>query len=272
MHQGLASPAPKSRNLTAGSRNLFKKSAELARILPAGAGLDAARHINRIGTDNADGFADIFRCKSAGEDDSLRLGNGTGSVPIAGDAGAAIVAGDRRIQKKGAGSPKSRELRSGASLPDAQCLDDRQVAGEALDHLGRLIAVELRRAKSNCPGEREDRLFGPVYEDTDWSHERRETPDQLRRGGRREAPRTLRIEVEADGMRPKFSSELRVVELGDATDLHSDHEGLCPGRRRNEKGLEGRTGIRGGHEVFADEEGVETCVSQIKKVGVRTES
>jgi len=150
MHQGLASPAPKSRNLTAGSRNLFKKSAELARILPAGAGLDAARHINRIGTDNADGFADIFRCKSAGEDDSLRLGNGTGSVPIAGDAGAAIVAGDRRIQKKGAGSPKSRELRSGASLPDAQCLDDWQVAGEALDHLGRLIAAHSPTARESA--------------------------------------------------------------------------------------------------------------------------
>ena len=69
-------------------------------------------------------------------------------------------------------------------------------------------------------------------------------------------------------MRTKFSGEFYVFELGEATDFHSDHEGLCLGSRRHEKGLEGRSRIRSRHEMLADEEGIETGGTELQQIGV----
>jgi len=264
--------APRSREFAAGACNLLEKGAELPRVFLARAGLDAAGYVDRIGADNPDGFTNIFGCKSTGEDDPLRLGSGPGSVPVAGNACAAIVAGHCGIQEKGTGCSISEELGSSASLRNAEGFDNGQVAGKALYDLGRLIAVELRSGKSERLREREDRFRGPVYEHADRRHEGRKAPDQFRSGGRRKATRTFGIKIQADGMRTKFGSEFCVFELGDTTDFHSDHGGLCLGSRRHEKSPQDRGRIRSRHELFTDEEGIETGGTKLRQIGVSSES
>ena len=72
--------------------NFVKESAELGRVFAAGAGFDAAGHIDRVGAHDADGFGDIFGRETACKDNPLRLGGGTGEMPVCGGAGTAKLA------------------------------------------------------------------------------------------------------------------------------------------------------------------------------------
>jgi hypothetical protein len=73
-------------------------------------------------------------------------------------------------------------------------------------------------------------------------------------------------------MRAEFGSEFCVFELGDTADFHSDHGGLCLGSRRHEKSPQGRGRIRSRHELFTDEEGIETGGTKLRQIGVSAES
>jgi len=256
---GFAIPNLQSGDVTAGARDFVEEGAELGGIFFAGAEFDATGHIDGVGADDADGFGDVFGSESAGEDDALGLRSGAREVPVAGCAAAAVVAGESGVQQKGGGAAKAGKIRRGTSLPQAQGLDDRQTAGDAIDNLLRFVAVELRGGKTEGFAKRYDRRLRPVDKDADGGDERRKSADQFGGCERRDAARAGVVKIQADGVSTEVGGEFGVFQLGDATDFDADHGKYLTGRRGatgllwgSEQLEESRGGVGSQHEVFAD--------------------
>lgn len=139
-----------------GAVHFVEKGAELDGILLPRTHFDSAGNINGKGANDADGFGDIFRSEPAGENDALRLRGGTGSVPVAGDAASAVLAGKRGIEKKGRSAAITGKIRRASSLADWQCLNHRQTASDSVDHLRRFVAVKLRSSEAQGFAEGDD--------------------------------------------------------------------------------------------------------------------
>ena len=128
----------------AGSAGYFvEESAKLGGVFFAGAGFDAASHIDGVRADNADCFTHIFGRESARENHALRLRDGAGQMPIAGGARASVLAGNRGIEKKRRGAAITRKFGRGSSLPDVHRFDDGQATGDGVNNLLGFLAVEL---------------------------------------------------------------------------------------------------------------------------------
>ncbi len=80
---------PLRRDLLVGAGDFGEECTELAGILFAGLGFDAARDVHRIGANGEDGFSNIFRSETAGEKDGEFGGGAFCDFPIGDAAGAA---------------------------------------------------------------------------------------------------------------------------------------------------------------------------------------
>ena len=258
--------------LAGGAGDGFEEGLEFGGIFAAGARFDAAGDVHAVGADDADRFAYIFGREATGEDDAMRLGDGAGEMPIGGGAGAAELAGLRGVNQKGCGGSKFCVRGWRSSLPHAQRLDDWHLRGHLIHDARGFIAVKLRRGKVKRAAKRDGRRRFPVNEDADGGDERRKAIDEFGGGSRGDRARTLRIEIQADGVGAELDGELGVFELGDAADFDADHGRLCLRRRGVQKYAKRDARIGGEHEVFADEKSIEASGVEIFQIVVRAQA
>jgi hypothetical protein len=160
-----------------GAIYFVEEGAEFDGIFFAGAGFDAAGHIDGKWADDTDGFGNVFGSEAARENDAVRLGSATSEVPVAGGAAAAVLAGERRVEKERGGGAKAGKIRCGSPLPQAQNFDNGETAGDSVNNLCGFVAVELSGSEAQCFAESGHRSGGPIHEDADRSDEGRETTD-----------------------------------------------------------------------------------------------
>src|SRR5271165_1650723 len=219
-----------SGDVAGGAGDFVEEGAELGGIFFAGAGFDSAGYIDGVGPNDADGFGDVFGGESTCKDDAMGLCEGAGEVPVADGAGAAVVSGERRVQKESGGATKAGKIRRGSSLTQAHDLDDRQTARDAIDNLRRFIAVKLCRGKMQGLAKRHDRRVVPVHEHADERDKRGDAADQFRGREGCEAAWAAVEKIQAKGVGAEFGGEFGVFQFGDATDFDANHYGQCSGR------------------------------------------
>src|SRR4051794_29854786 len=158
--RGLA-PGARPRFASSWALDPFEEGAQLAVVLHAGRGLDAAADVDGVGAHEADRGGDVVGSEAAAEEERLGALVRREHAPVEaapGAAGAALVV---RVEEEPRGA--RRGARVGECLADAQRL--HRGDAELADVVLALAAVQLDDVEADEPGDGADVVVRGIAED-----------------------------------------------------------------------------------------------------------
>lgn len=211
------------REVAVGAGDFGEEGSELAVVFDAGAGFDAAGHVDGAGSDGEDGSPDVFRSEAAGEDDAMGFCCPRGDGPIESLARAAEFGAYCGIEKKARGAAEFLEIGHRESGGDAKRLDHGKIVFKIGQLFWRFVAMELYGVQLKRVRKVQDDFRFPIHKNADGLGGRVKRLADFPSIGRSDGTRRFLVEIEAQSIGAEFFSQARVLSTSDTADFDFDH-------------------------------------------------